>query len=214
TANTEDRYYNVASIGFDVAWEMDFWGKYRRAIESADAAYLSSLADYEDILISLTAEVARTYVDIRTLQERIALAKKNAELQKDSLDLVMLQFEAGVVTELDVLQAKTLLATTRAAIPNFEATLSSGKNGLAVLVGLLPKDIDALLEPAGPIPELSGQVNLLLPAELLRRRPDVRRSEMQPDRRGKNRALPQLFPLWKHRLEHLRYRRKQPRQPV
>jgi len=179
TPNTMDRYYNSASIGFDVAWEMDFWGKYRRAIQSADAAYLSSIADYEDILISLTAETAATYVNIRTLQERIALARKNADLQNDSLDLVQLQFEAGVVTELDVLQAKTLLATTRSAIPNLEATLSSAKNGLAVLVGLLPEQIDALLEPDRSIPELSGQVNLLLPAELMRRRPDVRRSEMR-----------------------------------
>jgi len=179
TPSTVDRYYNAASIGFDVAWEMDFWGKYRRAVESADAAYLSSIADYEDILISLTAETARTYVNIRTLQERIGLARKNADLQKDSLDLVNLQFEAGVVTELDVLQAKTLLATTRAAIPNLEATLSSAKNALAVLVGQLPEEIDSLLEPVRPVPEISEQIRLLLPAELMRRRPDVRRSEMQ-----------------------------------
>lgn len=179
TPTTIDRYYNAASIGFDAAWEMDFWGKYRRAIESADANLLASRADYEDILVSLTAEVARTYVNIRTLQERIALAQKNAKLQGDSLDLVNLQLEAGVVTELDVLQAKTLLATTRSAIPNLEASLASTKNGLAILVGQLPEEIDALLEPLRPIPAVTTQVSLALPAELLRRRPDVRRSEMQ-----------------------------------
>ncbi len=179
TPNTTDRYYNAASIGFDVAWEMDFWGKYRRGIESADAEFLSTIADYEDILVSLTAEVARTYVTYRTLQERIALARKNTELQEDSLNLVNLQLEAGVVTELDVLQARTLLATTRAAIPNLEASLTNARNSLAVLVGLLPEEIDPLLEPARPIPEVTTRISLTLPAELLRRRPDVRRSEMQ-----------------------------------
>lgn len=178
TPATVDRYYNVDGIGFDVAWEMDFWGKYRRSIESADANLLGKIADYEDILVSLTAEVARTYVSIRTLQERIELALKNAELQQNSLDLVKLQFEAGVVTELDVLQARTLLLTTQAAVPRLEAALAVAKNGLAVLVGLLPEEIDILLEPNRPIPEISTQISVSLPAELLRRRPDVRRSEM------------------------------------
>ena len=179
TQVTVDRYYNAASIGFDVGWEMDFWGKYRRSIESADANLLSTIADYEDVLVSLTAETARTYVNIRTLQERIKLAQNNADRQQESLDLVNLQFEAGVVTELDVLQAKTLLSTTRAAIPNFEAALYSAKYALALLVGVLPEEIDALLEPSQPIPEVAGQVATVLPAELLRRRPDIRRAEMQ-----------------------------------
>jgi NodT family efflux transporter outer membrane factor (OMF) lipoprotein len=179
TPATVDRYYNTASIGFDVGWEMDFWGKYRRSIESADANLLSTIADYEDILVSLTAEVARTYVNIRTLEERIDLAEKNAELQENSLELVKLQFEAGVVTELDVLQAQTLLSTTRAAIPALKAALASAETGLAVLLGLLPEEIRPLLEPDGAIPDISTQIAVQLPAELLRRRPDVRRSEMQ-----------------------------------
>jgi len=179
TPATTNRYYNAVSTGFDVGWEMDFWGKYRRSIESADANLLSQIADYEDILVSLTAETARTYVDIRTLQERIDLAKKNQEVQENSLDLVKLQFEAGVVTELDVLQAQTLLSTTRAAIPRLEAGLSSTKNGLAILVGILPEEIDVLLEPISPIPEVPAQVGIALPTELMRRRPDIRRSEMQ-----------------------------------
>lgn len=179
TPATVDRYYNYASIGFDVNWEMDFWGKFRRSIESADANLLASIADYEDILVSLTAEVARTYVSIRTLEGRIALATENAELQQQSLDLVNLQFEAGVVTELDVLQAKTLLSTTKAAIPRLEAALFNAKNGLAVLLGLLPEEVNALLEPELPIPEVSDQLSIFLPAELLRRRPDVRRAEMR-----------------------------------
>jgi len=105
-----DRYVNSATFGFDAAWELDFWGKFRRSIESSDASLMADIADYDDILVSLTAEVATTYVNLRTIEERIRLAKQNVKLQQDSLKLVELQFEAGTVTELDVLQAKTLLS--------------------------------------------------------------------------------------------------------
>lgn len=179
TGPADDRYYNAASIGFDVGWEIDFWGKFRRSIESADANLFATIADYDDILVSLTAEVARTYVNIRTQEERISLAEKNAELQQKSLKLVVLQLEAGVVTELDVLQAKTLLSSTLATIPNFRATLSTFKNSLAVLLGVLPEDVTTLLRSGKGIPEISAQIGLGAPAELLRRRPDIRRAEMQ-----------------------------------
>jgi len=174
-----DRYYNAASIGFDVGWELDFWGKYRRSIESADANLLATIADYDDILVSLTAEVARTYVSIRTLQERIDLAEKNAALQENSLKLVNLQFEAGVVTELDVLQAQTLLSSTRSTIPNLRATLASSETGLALLLGILPEEVSVLLGPIQPIPEISTRIAVDLPADIMRQRPDIRRSEMQ-----------------------------------
>lgn len=179
TAPATDRYYNAAAVGFDVGWEMDFWGKFRRSIESADANLLASVYDYDDVLVSLTAEVARTYVNIRTLQERIDLAQKNTELQQSSLELVLLQFEAGVVTELDVLQAQTLLKSTLATIPNLQATLSTYKNGLAVLLGKLPEEVEPYLQSGGTIPEMDSAIAMEMPAELLRRRPDVRRAEMQ-----------------------------------
>ncbi|WP_205749337.1 efflux transporter outer membrane subunit [Desulfopila sp. IMCC35008] len=179
TAPAADRYYNAALVGFDVGWEMDFWGKFRRSVESADANLLASIYDYDDVLVSLTAEVARSYVTIRTLQERIALAQKNTELQQNTLQLVILQFEAGVVTELDVLQAKTLLSSTLATIPNLQAALSTYKNSLAVLLGKLPEEIEPDLQTGGAIPEMGSSIAMAMPAELLRRRPDVRRAEMQ-----------------------------------
>lgn len=174
-----DRYYNSASVGFDVGWEMDFWGKFKRSIESADANLLATISDYDDILISLTAEVARTYINLRTLEERIDLAQKNAELQENSLNLVTLQFEAGVVTELDVLQAKTLLSSTLASIPNLKASLASARNSLALLLGFVPEELDVVLSEGKGIPEVTGKIAVNLPAELLRRRPDVRKSEMR-----------------------------------
>ena len=179
TGPAENRYYAAGSIGFDAGWEMDFWGKFRRGIESADANLLATVADYDDLLVSLTAEVARTYFAIRTQQERIDLAQKNAALQQRSLQLVILQFEAGTVTELDVLQAKTLLSSTLATIPNLTASLNSFKNGLAVLLGMLPEEMNAEVLPAGDIPLLSTKIAVGMPADLLRRRPDIRRAEMR-----------------------------------
>lgn len=175
----DNRYYKSASVGFDAAWEVDFWGKFRRGIESADANFLASIADYDDILVSLTAEVARNYVNIRTLQERIDLAQKNVELQQKSLRLVILQFEAGTVTELDVLQAKTLLTSTQSIIPNLKASLATSKNALAVLLGIFPGEIDVFLKPTKAFPRLTSRIAVAIPAELLRRRPDIRRAEMQ-----------------------------------
>ncbi len=179
TGPSPDRYYNSAAVGFDAAWEMDFWGKFRRGIESAEANLLASIADYDDVLVSLTAEIARTYVDIRILQERIQLAQKNSDLQQDSLELVILQSEAGTVTELDVLQAKTLLTSTLATIPNIKAILATNRNALAILLGMLPSEIDPYLQPLNRLPELSTRIAVGVPAELLRRRPDIRRAEMQ-----------------------------------
>ncbi|MEA2116190.1 MAG: efflux transporter outer membrane subunit [Thermodesulfobacteriota bacterium] len=179
TGPSDNRYYNATSVGFDAAWEMDFWGKFRRGIESADANLLASMADYDDVLVTLTAEVARTYVNICTLEERIRLARKNTKIQEDGLRLVTDQFEAGVVTELDRLQAETLLFSTQATIPNFQATLYSNKHALAVLLGMLPDDLEKILNETEKIPTISSDIAIGAPAELLRRRPDIRRAEMQ-----------------------------------
>jgi len=179
TGPATDRYYNTASIGFDVGWEMDFWGKFRRSIESADANLLANIFNYDSVLVSLTAEVARTYTTIRTLEERIRLAKKNSSLQEDGLELVMHQFEAGIVTELDVYQAKTLLSATLATIPNLQSSLQQSRNALAILLGMIPDDLSGLLQGIDKIPEVTSDIAVGIPADLLRRRPDIRQAEMQ-----------------------------------
>ncbi len=179
TGPAPDRYYNAASIGFDVGWEIDFWGKFSRSIESADASLFASIADYDDILVSLTAEVARTYTSIRTLEERIRLARKNSKLQQDGLQLVKHQFEAGTVTELDVQQAKTLLSTTLATIPRLQSALQQNRNGLAILLGIFPEELAEFLNTSGTIPTATAEIAVGIPADLLRRRPDIRKAEMQ-----------------------------------
>lgn len=173
-----DRYSNSATFGFDAAWELDFWGKFRRSIESADASLMADLANYDDVLVTMTAEVASTYVNIRTLEERIRLARQNVKLQQDSLKLVELQFEAGTVTELDVLQAKTLLTNTQAQIPNLQSTLIKFHNSMDILLGQAPGSSRDMLKGGKGIPKAPGQLAVGLPAELLRRRPDIRRAEM------------------------------------
>ena len=182
TANTAagfDQKYGEASLGFDAGWELDIWGKFRRAIESGEANLEASVADYDDVLVSLTAEVARVYVEIRTLEERLAVARQNVDIQKRSLEIADVRFEAGAVTELDVQQAKSLLTNTQALIPSLEARLRQAKNALAILLGKLPGEVDQVLKESGSIPGVPDEVIVAMPAELLRRRPDVRFAEYQ-----------------------------------
>jgi NodT family efflux transporter outer membrane factor (OMF) lipoprotein len=165
--------------GFDVAWELDIWGKFRRAIESGVADLESSIADYDDFLVTLTAEVARTYVLLRTFEERLEIARKNVKIQKRSLEIAEIRFKAGAVTELDVAQAKSLLKSTEAFIPRFEVGVRQAKNALAILLGKLPGEIDHLLSGPRLIPKAPQQIVVDIPAELMRRRPDIQLAEYQ-----------------------------------
>jgi NodT family efflux transporter outer membrane factor (OMF) lipoprotein len=163
--------------GFDAAWELDFWGRFRRGIESADAALLSSVASYDDVLVSLVAEVARTYVQLRTLEERLAVARENVKIQRRSFEIAEAKFRNGKVTELDAAQARSLLADTESTIPVLEAGIRQAKYSLSVLLGLPPQDLREILAGPPAIPSAAAEVAIGIPAELLRRRPDVRRAE-------------------------------------
>jgi NodT family efflux transporter outer membrane factor (OMF) lipoprotein len=167
--------------GFDVAWEMDFWGRFRRGIESADANLYASIADYDDLLVSLTAEVASAYVQVRTFEERIRLALQDIAIQTRSLEIADVRFRNGVVTELDVQQARTLVRNTEAAVPELEIGRRQALNALAVLLGRPPGEVAPMLgDPeASAIPKPNQAVLVDMPANLLRRRPDIRRAEMQ-----------------------------------
>jgi NodT family efflux transporter outer membrane factor (OMF) lipoprotein len=174
-----DRYFDNYYTGFDAVWELDVWGKFRRAVQTGVADLEASIADYDDILVTLTADVARTYLQIRTNEERLQVARQNVEIQKRSLEIADVRFKAGAVTELDVTQARSLLRSTEASIPEFEANIRRAKNALATLLGKLPGEIDAMLSGPGLIPEVPAEVVVGIPAELLRRRPDIRSAERQ-----------------------------------
>lgn len=165
------------SVGLNAGWELDFWGRFRRGIESADAQLLASVAAYDDALVSLIAEVALNYIGLRTLEEQLAVAQANVEIQQSSYEIVSEKFRGGAVTRLDAEQAASLLADTRSLIPGLEANIRQTQNNLCLLLGIPPRDLRDILGGTRPIPSAPPQVAVGIPAELLRRRPDVRRAE-------------------------------------
>ncbi len=166
------------NVGFDAAWELDFWGRFRRNIEATDASLIATVADYDDALVSLTAEVARTYTAIRTFQVLIQLARENAAIQRDGLNIAEARVRAGATSELDVAQARTLLESTLADIPGLQASLQQANNALSTLLGQPPGGVEALLGGPERIPTAPKGIAVGLPAELLRRRPDIRAAEL------------------------------------
>ncbi len=174
-----DKFFYNYQLGFDAAWELDFWGRFRRGVESANASLYASLADYDDILVSLIAEVARTYFDIRTFEQRLLAVRENVSLQKQSRDVAAARLEFGAESELDLSQANALLKQTQATVPPLQASLRQAKNALAILLGILPTEVQDILGPPKPIPTVPLEVAVGIPAELLRRRPDIRLAEFQ-----------------------------------
>lgn len=164
--------------GFNLGWELDFWGRFSRAIESADATYLASQANYQDVLVLLRAQVAQTYFALRTAEARLRIARENAGLQKRSYEITERLFRSGNNAELDLQQAKTQYLGTLSSIPEFEAEVLRTRNALAVLIGQPPGSLPQLAEHQGLIPLVNAAVLQDVPANLLQRRPDVRAAEL------------------------------------
>ena len=171
--------YWQSTIGAQASWELDFWGRIRRGIESADASLLATLADYDNTLVSLTADVANTYIALRTAEERIRIARENVETQEQTLKIVESRFRNGTVTQLDVEQARTVLLNTQATVPTLETQRRQARDALSVQLGMPPSDLADLLEGPSVIPVSPPEVIVGMPADLLRRRPDIRSAELQ-----------------------------------
>ncbi|MBI2824451.1 MAG: efflux transporter outer membrane subunit [Planctomycetia bacterium] len=171
-----ERFYSQYDLGFALAWELDFWGRFRRAIEAADADLDASVEDYDDVLVTLLGDVATAYVQMRILEAQIAYTQANVALQKQTLTIAKARFAGGLVTEVDVDQAQSILSQTEAQIPQLEIGLRQVNNRLCVLLGVPPEELRARMGPA-PIPTCPAEVALGIPADLVRRRPDVRRAE-------------------------------------
>jgi NodT family efflux transporter outer membrane factor (OMF) lipoprotein len=169
---------NVWATGFNASWELDFWGRYRRTVEAANADWAASVEQYGDTLVLVLSEVATSYVELRTFEQRLAYARQNVEIQKGSLQLAEDRFSRGLATELDVRQARSSLAQTEAAIPPLEADRRQASNRLCILLGMPVGDLASQLGP-GSIPAAPPDVAVGIPADLLRRRPDIRRAERQ-----------------------------------
>lgn len=165
------------STGFDAGWEIDVFGGIRRSIEAADANVDASTEDYRDLLVILYAETALNYIEYRTLERRIVLAKRNIDAQEKTVELTQSRLDAEIAPKLDVTQATTNLKLTRSLLPVLRTQLDFARNRLAALTGGFPGSVDALLAKGGPIPVPKRGYSAGLPCDLIRSRPDVRRAE-------------------------------------
>lgn len=178
-ANTAagDLEFTQYSLGVGATWELDFWGRYRRGIEAADASFFASVAGYDQVTVLVTAQVFSAYLAIRTIEEQLRITQENVAIQQRSFEIVNVQYENGSTSELDVLQARTLLMSTRSTIPALQIQLHQAKHALSTLLGMPPGDLTDLLTGEAPIPRVPEKLAIGLPADLLRRRPDVRQAE-------------------------------------
>ena len=167
------------SASLDASWEIDIFGGTRRSVEAAQADYEAAQESLHDVLISLVAEVATNYVQLRTYQKRLALAEDNLKLQSETHQLTVWKNETGLSSTFDVERARYNLESTRSAIPSLQSSLAEAKNRLAVLLGGWPGTLENELSAPAPIPMGSLEIAVGLPADLLRRRPDVRQTERE-----------------------------------
>jgi NodT family efflux transporter outer membrane factor (OMF) lipoprotein len=172
----KQKFFSRWDYGFTLTWELDFWGRFRRAVESDRASLQAFVADYDDVLVTLLSDVATAYVQYRTAEQRIKYATENVNIQTKVLNITREQFNAGKITKINVDQAESTLYATQAGIPELEITLRTANNQLCILLGIPPEQLQAKLGKS-PIPSAPPDVAVGIPADLLRRRPDVRRAE-------------------------------------
>src|SRR5208283_5015440 len=145
-------YYDNWSAGFNAAWELDFWGRFRRAVEAADANLDAQVEGYDNVLVLLQAEVAANYIQMRAYEERLELAKQNLANQQETLRIATLRERQGLVTELDVQQATANLGRTEALIPTLRTGCRTTQNRLCILMGEPPRQLALRVSSPGMIP--------------------------------------------------------------
>lgn len=171
--------YDLYDAGFDAAWELDLFGGVRRSTEAARATFEAQDASRAQIEVSLAAETAQAYVQLREAQQRVQVAQKNLELQQETFDLLQSKFDSGLIDELALQQALYNLESTRASVPSLETGVETVLNALAVLTGVMPGSLHDRLSGVRSIPVVSLAEVTGIPADLLRRRPDVRQAERE-----------------------------------
>jgi len=167
------------STAFDAGWELDFFGGVRRSVEAAEANLQASEEDLRNVLVSLTAEVALNYVEFRMYQAQLATAEENLKLQQETYELTRWRSQAGLDDELTVQQARYNLESTRSGVPALRSSLEESKNRIAVLLGRQPGTLHTELETQASIPVIPPEIAVGIPADILRRRPDVRKAERE-----------------------------------
>jgi multidrug efflux system outer membrane protein len=165
------------AAGFDAGWELDLFGGTRRSVEAAEADLDAVQEDLHDVLVSLTAEVALNYVEVRTYQKRLAATKGNLEIQQETYSLTQSRYQAGLDDELAVQQARSNLESTRSQIPTLRTSLEGAMNRIAVLLGEQPGALHEELQQEGPVPAAPLKIAVGVPADTIRNRPDIRKAE-------------------------------------
>jgi len=169
--------HNLFQVGLDAVWEMDIFGGIRRNVESAEANVLAAQEGLHDVQVSLAAEVALNYVQLRGYQQQIRIAENNLKAQRHTADITRQRYEAGFVSGLDVANADAQVASTESTIPVLEASARQSIYALSVLLARPPAELLDELQTTGPLPVTPPEVPAGLPSELLRRRPDIRQAE-------------------------------------
>lgn len=170
---------DLFTAGFDASWELDVFGGQKRAVESADAQVQASVEAQRDTLISVQAETARNYLELRTAQMRLDVAQNSLRVQRDSLELARARYNAGVASELDVQRSEAQVAATEAQVPLIQSVIQASIYRLSVLLGRSPGELQEELTPVKPIPVAPLEIPAGQPGDLLQRRPDIRRAERE-----------------------------------
>jgi NodT family efflux transporter outer membrane factor (OMF) lipoprotein len=170
------RFFDNWAAGVGASWELDFWGRFRRTIESTDDFVDASIDDYDNVMVTLIGDLAAAYVQYRVFQQQLAYTRENVQLQKISVKLAQARWKGGETSELPYVQAKSLLEQTESIIPALEIGLRQTGNLICVLLGIPPTDLSAKLGEAA-IPDSPPAVLVGIPADLIRRRPDIRSAE-------------------------------------
>ena len=188
--------FDTALLGGNASWEIDFWGKYRRAIMADDATFLASYAAYDNSLVTLCADIATTYINIRTTQKLIQVTEQNIHVQAWILKIAKTRYTEGQTSLLDVEQAQTMLSQTESTLPTLRASLQAYQDHLGVLLGTTPDKVPALLGKSKGIPRAPARIAVGIPRESLAHRPDIYEARMkaitQSQMIGATKA--QLFP--------------------
>jgi NodT family efflux transporter outer membrane factor (OMF) lipoprotein len=177
--NDSGRTEITHAFGFDAGWEIDLFGRYSRLTETVEADTQAAIEARNEVLVSLVADVARGYIEVRTLQLRLQIAGQYVEAQRRTADLVQVRLKRGLGNQLDVALAERQLSAALARIAPLQASVAAAERRLAVLLGQFPEALRAELEQPGALPATPPGVATGMPVELLRRRPDVRRAERQ-----------------------------------
>ena len=172
-----DTEYSTYRLGFDAIWELDFWGRFRRIVEAADSSLAARVAAYDAALVTVTGEVASAYIMLRTLEQRLAVARSNLAIQIRSQEISEVRFRNELTSELDVIRATVQRKNTEALIPRLEKALREVENGLSLLIGATPGEVRKIVGAAADIPTTPTSVAIGMPADLIRRRPDIRQAE-------------------------------------